>query len=756
MRTRHIFPSLAVLLLCVCARQGEAAPKKWVYEAEIGPRSHSEAAQAIKDRDASGGMARIAYRETSRQGQVAFAGPMTMEQPPGTYRVVFRAKVEDNTNSDTVLSLSVWQEGLGMVVTRDVKASDFAASGKYQDFTLEFTRVPGGLVSTYIYWQGGYGDTPVPVGVNTWIDKVTFELVHAFSKAEIKKRFPDAWQPAIHDRPARKGPLRVLFVRGPLYPWFQLEEAAALLSAGTVARVNFDITLRSGDYQITDAFPKTREELFKFDVIALIDVDAHALGAHRRQMLADYVRAGGGLLVCGGPLAFGKGRYAGTELEDVLPVVTKGPWDWKLPAVPVAISRAGNHPVSAGIDWKPAPYLHYYHMADVRPGAAVVLKVGKNPLLVAGTAGKGRSVALLATPLGKVKGRQVPFWEWPSWPQTMANTMRWLANRKWTAVRPGRPAPGEVNQQLIVTEMTANGISTVNTVPDDGSPAQAVDLGLSWPCELARDKQGRIYIADYNNDRIVRVDDLAGNGRVVLGQYSDEQPPGIPGVTPLGFHMPYGLAIDSKGRIYVSDTHNARIVRFDDMTGANWVQIGDRLKWDAERNHFNWPLGLALDAQDRLYIADSCNNRIVRIDDMTGKGWTVFATLRTGEKLYHPSSISIGSDGAIYVADCGNNRIVRMTDMTGKGWQTLNNLDHPVSVRVAADGRLYVGLAYHPGVHLYNSINGDGHRILKTKSGPRGILAPSGGRVFGGSYPGGIVRYRGRIPMRSMFIVSCI
>jgi uncharacterized membrane protein len=657
---------------------------------------------------------------------------MTMEQPPGTYRVIFRAKVADHTNSDTILRFKVWQEGLGMVATRDVKASDFTASGKYQDFTLEFTRAPGGLVCTYIHWMGGYGDAPVPVGVNTWIDKVTFELNHAFSAAEISERFPQAWRPAIPDRPENKGPLRILFLRGPLYPWFQLEEAAALLSVGEINRCNFDITmrwlpnrmLRSADYLINGAFPKTREKLFKFDVVALIDVDAYALKPQRRQMLADFVRAGGGLLVCGGPFAFGKGRYAGTELEDVLPVLTKGPWDWKLPAVPVAISRAGNHPVSAGIEWEPMPYLHYYHTADVRPGAAVVLKAGKDPLLVAGTTGKGRSVALLATPLGEVKDGQVPFWEWPSWRQTMANTMRWLANRKWEAVRPEKPAPGEVNQQLIVTEMTANGVSMVNTVPDDDSPAQSVDLGLSWPCELARDKQGRIYIADYNNDRVIRVDDLAGNGRVVLGQYSDEQPPGIPGVTPLGFHMPYGLAIDSKGRIYVSDVHNARIVRFDDMTGANWVQIGDRLKWDAERNHFNWPLGLALDAQDRLYIADSSNNRIVRLDDMIGKGWTVFNTARTGEKLYHPSAVSIGPEGAIYVADFGNNRIVRITDMRGAGWQTINNLDHPVSVTVALDGRLYVGLAYRPGLYMYSSIMGDGHRILKTKSGPRGILTP--------------------------------
>jgi uncharacterized membrane protein len=739
MRVQGAFRLTVLALLCGCAGQSEAAQASWVYEAESSPRGWSEAAQAIADPDASGGMTRISYRETSRRGNVSFAGPMTMEQPPGTYRVVFRAKVADHTNPDTVLRLSVWQEGLGMVSTRDVKASDFAASEKYEDFALEFTREPGGLVSCHISWQGGYGDTPVPLGVDTWIDKVTFELQHAFSEDEIEERFPDAWRPEFHDRPAREGPLRLLFLRGPLYTWFQLEEAATLLSAGEIARANFDITLRSGDYRITGDFPNTREELFQFDVVALMNVDGYALRPHRRQMLADYVRAGGGLLVCGGPFAFGKGRYAGTELEDVLPVITKGPWDWKSPAVPVAIAPTGNHPVSSGIDWEAAPYLQYYHVADVRTDSTVVLTAGEDPLLVTGNTGKGRSAALLATPLGKVESGRAAFWEWSSWPRTMANTIRWLANRKWQAVRPEKPAPGERNQQIVVSEMIANRLSLLDTVPDDGNPAssatdgmissfqrsglaQPVDLGLNWPSGLAQDEQGRIYIADYNNNRVLRVNDLAGNGRVVLGQYSDEQPPGIPGVTPLGFHFPYGIAIDSKGRIYVSDTHNARIVRFDDMTGANWVQRGDRLKWDAERNHFNWPLGLAVDTQDRVYIADSCNNRIVRLDDVGGEDWTVFVVSAAGERLDHPSSVSIGPDGAIYVADFGNNRIVRMSDMNGADWASIDNLDHPVSVRVADDDRLFVGLAYRPGLHLYKSIQGDGHRILKTGTGPRGIV----------------------------------
>lgn len=430
MRSQIIFMSFALIVLSVCWQYAEAEPTKWVYEAETSPRGWSEAAVTVKDPDASGGMARVSQIATSRRGNVAFAGPMTMEQPPGTYRVVFRLKVEDNTNPEIVARLNIWQEGLGIVVTQDIKASEFMVSGKYQDFTLEFTRAPGGLVSCFVNWQSGYGDTPEPIGTPTWYDKVTFEQVHVFSAIELDKLYPQVWQPAIHDWPTRQGPLRMLLVRGPQTPWFKIEEAAVLLPVAEIRRSNFGITLPSGDYQITGSFPKTKKELFKFDVVVLIDVDAYALRVERRQMLVDFVRSGGGLLVCGGPYAYGKGRYTGTELEDVLPVLSGGAWDWKSSSTPTPISPAGKHEVTDGINWKPVPYVLWYHTAKVRQDATIVLKAGNDPLLVVGTVGKGRSAALLATALGKVQADQIAFWEWPEWRQTMANTLRWLAGRE--------------------------------------------------------------------------------------------------------------------------------------------------------------------------------------------------------------------------------------------------------------------------------------------------------------------------------------
>lgn len=456
-RCRLLWPAVVLPILGVGWTHADAGSTTWIYEAETSPRGWSEAAVTVKDPDASGGLARVSRPAISRRGNVAFACPMTMEQPPGNYRVVFRLKVEDNTNPDPVAKLNVWQEGLGNVVSSEVKASEFAAVGKYQDFPLEFTRAPGGLVACSITALAGYGDTPEPIGTTTWYDKVTFEQVRAFTAAEIRERFPQSWQPQVLHWPAHQGPLRVLVVRGPQAPWFRVEEAAALLPLAEIRRSNFGITISSGDYQITGSFPQTREELFQFDVVVLLDVDAFALRVQRRQMLADFVRAGGGLLVCGGPYAYGRGRYVGTELEDVLPVSSDGPWDWK--SAPSPISPAGKHEITSGIKWKPAPEVLWYHAAKVRPRAKVVLKAGKDPLLIVGTTGKGRSAALLATALGKSAAPSTPFWDWPAWQQTMANTLRWLAGRKLSAAISRAPdGATTANEQLIIAETTANRI----------------------------------------------------------------------------------------------------------------------------------------------------------------------------------------------------------------------------------------------------------------------------------------------------------
>ena len=73
----------------------------------------------------------------------------------------------------------------------------------------------------------------------------------------------------------------------------------------------------------------------------------------------------------------------------------------------------------------------------------------------------------------------------------------------------------------------------------------------------------------------------------------------------------------------------------------------------------------------KIYVADASNNRIVRMDDMTGAGWTEFGTFGNGPNQFSSPFGIFVSAGQIFVVDTFNSRIVRMDDMTGAGWTEL-------------------------------------------------------------------------------------
>ena len=198
-------------------------------------------------------------------------------------------------------------------------------------------------------------------------------------------------------------------------------------------------------------------------------------------------------------------------------------------------------------------------------------------------------------------------------------------------------------------------------------------LAFDNPAGFAPDAARRLYIADKDNRRLVRMDDVAGTGWTALTGNGSDQLSFI-GRRSACFDSTYGtydVAVDAAGRIYVASSNPQRLIRVDNMSGAGLVTLGPAGNGVGQLNQ---PAGMAFDPQGRIYIADEYNYRIVRVDDMTGAGWTTFGSFGTSVGHFAaPHGIDLDSRGRIYVTDTSGYRIMRIDSMDGAGWVTFAN-----------------------------------------------------------------------------------
>jgi uncharacterized protein (TIGR03663 family) len=250
----------------------------------------------------------------------------------------------------------------------------------------------------------------------------------------------------------------------------------------------------------------------------------------------------------------------------------------------------------------------------------------------------------------------------------------------------------------------------------DGQFAPLNDQSVgTGPGGIAVDKQGNIYVADTWNHRIQKFTGdgtflTAWGGFIDLGN-ADSANDSDKGTK---FYGPRGVAIGPDGNVYVADTGNKRISIFKpDGTYVREISSGksaDKIKQGYAFNQngeMNEPIGVAVDAQGNVYVADSVNHRIQKFDatgayaaqwPIPSGGWdpgsylepflaldaqgNLYATAPTSAQVYKfdptgkllgqkgtspkniilktPTGITIGSDGNIYVSDTGLQGVVNM------------------------------------------------------------------------------------------------
>jgi uncharacterized protein (TIGR03437 family) len=226
----------------------------------------------------------------------------------------------------------------------------------------------------------------------------------------------------------------------------------------------------------------------------------------------------------------------------------------------------------------------------------------------------------------------------------------------------------------------ASGQGTINTLAGNGSTAYSGDGGpakiasLNHPRGMAVNGTGTVYISDPDNFRIRAVDGsgriftVAGNG--ILQETGDG---GLAANASVSDVM--GMVVDTSGNLYFGDATNRRIRKItpggiiSSIAGVGTEGFsGDG--GPATQAQLGRPMGLAFDGAGNLFVADSTNNRIRRID-VNGTITTVAGTgvpgfsgdggLAVNASIKTPTGVAVDSLGNLYFADADNNRIRKIS-----------------------------------------------------------------------------------------------
>ncbi len=219
------------------------------------------------------------------------------------------------------------------------------------------------------------------------------------------------------------------------------------------------------------------------------------------------------------------------------------------------------------------------------------------------------------------------------------------------------------------------------------------------PTALTVDKKGIVYVADTHNNLIRAINP---DGTVTT----------LAGKTGLKFDNPSGIAVDTFGNLYVSDWNNQIRKITPDGEVTNFAGHGTRgaLNGDRSKATFYLPYGLAVDLHGNLFVSDCYNNQIRKISP-AGQVTTLAGMIVKGARndrtdsssFFHPAGIAIDQIGNIYVADTGNNLIRRIgvdhrvTTLAGTGTRGLMNgkkIDatfwRPTGIAVDSAGNIFI------------------------------------------------------------------
>jgi len=270
--------------------------------------------------------------------------------------------------------------------------------------------------------------------------------------------------------------------------------------------------------------------------------------------------------------------------------------------------------------------------------------------------------------------------------------------------------------------------------------AEDESLRLNKPRGVAVDAEGAIFVADTNNDRVLK---LSATGQILLeagrrkpgrkdddkdGKGKNESQEFQPGKGPGEFRKPSGIAVDAAGNIFVSDTDNNRVQKLGpDGTPLLAFSLppalgdGEEQDHDCEDPELGRPVGIALDAAGNIYVADPRGARALKFDP-AGRLLMTLPIESAASKPGRPEGIAVSPDGGcLLVSDPSSSRVIKFdaagarTLAFGERGKILDNkplprqlvMRKPAGLALDAGGKLYVADRNNDRIQVFGLPTGE-------------------------------------------------